>query len=37
VTALELAVEVVGLAGAALFVLAYLLLSAGHLTGKSLL
>jgi hypothetical protein len=32
-----LAVEVVGWAGAALILLAYLLLSAGRLTGKSLL
>jgi hypothetical protein len=36
VTPLELAVEVVGWAGAALILLAYLLLSAGKLTGQSL-
>ena len=35
-TPLELAVEVVGWAGAALILLAYLLLSAGKLTGQSL-
>jgi len=37
VTPLELAVEVVGWAGAALILLAYLLLSAGKLTGQSLI
>ena len=36
-TPLELAVEVVGWAGAALILLAYLLLSAGKLTGQSLI
>jgi hypothetical protein len=36
VTAAEIAVEVVGWAGAALILLAYLLLSAGRLTGQSL-
>jgi hypothetical protein len=36
VTATEVAVEVVGWAGAALILLAYLLLSAGRLTGQSL-
>ena len=36
-TALELAVEIVGWAGAALILLAYLLLSAGRLGGQSLL
>ena len=36
-TALEIAVEVVGWAGAALILLAYLLLSMGKLTGQSLL
>ena len=35
-TPLELAVEVAGWAGAALILLAYLLLSAGKLTGQSL-
>jgi hypothetical protein len=35
-TAIELAVEVVGWAGAILILLAYLLLSAGKLTGQSL-
>ena len=35
-TATELAVEVVGWAGASLILLAYLLLSAGKLTGQSL-
>ncbi len=35
-TPLELAVEVVGWAGAGLILLAYLLLSAGKLTGQSL-
>ena len=35
-TAMELAVEVVGWAGAALILLAYLLLSMGKLTGQSL-
>ena len=35
-TALELAVEIVGWAGAILILLAYLLLSAGRLTGQSL-
>ncbi len=34
--AVEIAVEVVGWAGAALILLAYLLLSAGKLTGQSL-
>ena len=33
----ELAVEIVGWAGAALILFAYLLLSAGRLTGQSLL
>jgi hypothetical protein len=36
VSAVELAVEVAGWAGAALILLAYLLLSAGKLTGQSL-
>jgi hypothetical protein len=36
VSAVELAVEVVGWAGAGLILLAYLLLSAGKLTGQSL-
>jgi hypothetical protein len=36
VTPLELAVEVAGWTGAALILLAYLLLSAGKLTGQSL-
>jgi hypothetical protein len=36
VTALELAVEIAGWAGAILILLAYLLLSAGRLTGQSL-
>jgi hypothetical protein len=36
VTAVELAVEVAGWAGALLILLAYLLLSAGRLTGQSL-
>jgi hypothetical protein len=36
VTAIQLAVEAVGWAGAALILLAYLLLSAGRLTGQSL-
>ncbi|GAA3900713.1 hypothetical protein GCM10022276_19380 [Sphingomonas limnosediminicola] len=35
-TPLEIGVEVVGWAGAALILLAYLLLSAGKLTGQSL-
>ena len=35
-TAIVVAVEVVGWAGAALILLAYLLLSAGRLTGQSL-
>ena len=35
-TAVEIAVEVVGWMGAALILLAYLLLSAGKLTGRSL-
>ena len=35
-TMLELAIEVVGWAGAILILLAYLLLSAGRLTGQSL-
>ena len=35
-TAVELAVEVAGWAGAALILLAYLFLSAGRLTGQSL-
>ena len=35
-TGVELAVEIVGWAGAALILLAYLLLSAGRLTGQSL-
>jgi hypothetical protein len=34
-TAVELSVEIVGWAGAALILLAYLLLSAGKLTGQS--
>ena len=34
-TAVELAVEIVGWAGASLILLAYLLLSAGRLTGQS--
>jgi len=37
VTAVEVAVEVVGWGGAVLILLAYLLLSAGKLTGQSLL
>jgi len=37
VTALELAVEIVGWAGAVLILVAYLLLSAGRLTGGSLI
>jgi hypothetical protein len=37
VTAVEIAVEVVGWGGAVLILLAYLLLSAGKLTGQSLL
>jgi hypothetical protein len=36
VTAVEIAVEVAGWTGAALILLAYLLLSAGKLTGQSL-
>jgi hypothetical protein len=36
VSAAEIVVEVVGWAGAALILLAYLLLSAGRLTGQSL-
>ena len=36
-TPLEIAVEVAGWAGAALILLAYLLLSAGKLTGQSLI
>jgi len=36
VTAAQLAVEIVGWAGAALILFAYLLLSAGKLTGQSL-
>jgi hypothetical protein len=36
VTAVQLAVEVAGWAGATLILLAYLLLSAGKLTGQSL-
>jgi hypothetical protein len=36
VNAVEIAVEVVGWAGATLILLAYLLLSAGKLTGQSL-
>jgi hypothetical protein len=36
VTAVELAVEIAGWAGATLILLAYLLLSAGRLTGQSL-
>ena len=36
-TAVEIAVEVAGWAGALLILLAYLLLSAGRLTGQSLL
>jgi len=35
VTALEIAVEIVGWAGAVLILLAYLLLSAGKFTGQS--
>ena len=35
-TAVEIAVEVVGWAGALLILLAYLLLSAGRLTGQSI-
>ena len=35
-TPIEIAVEVVGWVGAALILLAYLLLSAGKLTGQSL-
>jgi hypothetical protein len=37
VNAVELAVEVVGWAGAVLILLGYLLITAGKLTGKSLL
>jgi hypothetical protein len=37
VTPVEIAVEVAGWAGAALILLAYLLLSAGRLTGQSLI
>jgi hypothetical protein len=37
VTAIELAVEVAGWAGAVLILLAYLLLSMGRVTGQSLL
>jgi hypothetical protein len=37
VTSVELAVEIVGWIGASLILLAYLLLSAGRLTGQSLL
>jgi hypothetical protein len=37
VSAVQLAVEIVGWAGAALILFAYLLLSAGRLTGQSLL
>jgi len=37
VTPVEIAVEVAGWAGATLILLAYLLLSAGRLTGQSLL
>lgn len=36
-TPVEIAVEIAGWAGAALILLAYLLLSAGRLTGQSLL
>ncbi|HSQ99906.1 MAG TPA: hypothetical protein VLM36_08310 [Sphingomicrobium sp.] len=36
-SAVQLAVEIVGWAGAALILFAYLLLSAGRLTGQSLL
>jgi inner membrane protein involved in colicin E2 resistance len=36
VTAVEIAVEIVGWAGAALILFAYLLLSAGKFTGQSL-
>jgi hypothetical protein len=36
-TATEIAVEIVGWAGASLILLAYLLLSAGRLTGHSIL
>jgi hypothetical protein len=36
VSAVEVAVEVVGLAGAVLILLAYLLVSVGRLTGQSL-
>ena len=36
-SAVEIAVEIVGWAGAALILLAYLLLSAGKLTGQSML
>ena len=36
-TAVEIAVEVVGWAGALLILLAYLLLSAGKLTGQSVI
>ena len=36
-TAVEIAVEIVGWAGASLILLAYLLLSAGRLTGQSLI
>ena len=35
-TSVELAVEIVGWAGASLILLAYLLLSAGRLTGQSI-
>ena len=35
-TPVEIAIEVIGWAGAALILLAYLLLSAGRLTGQSL-
>jgi hypothetical protein len=37
VTVLEITVEIVGWTGAALILLAYMLLSAGKLTGQSLL
>lgn len=37
VSAIQLTVEIVGWAGAALILFAYLLLSAGRLTGQSLL
>ena len=36
-TTLDIAIEVIGWVGAALILLAYLLLSAGRLTGQSLL